>query len=366
MRDILLNRRPNDWDVCSDALPEQIMAIFPKAIPTGIKHGTVTVILGKSRVEVTTFRDDGRYINHRRPESVRFVTELTEDLRRRDFTINAMAMSSEFDILDPFGGRSDLSNKIIRCVGIPQERFNEDALRMFRALRFKAQLGFEIEYETLAALRENAFLATSLSPERIRDEIQKLLLSPEPSVLYQLVDCGLLDHLLLSRDLPDGLERISRLRREPTLRWAAFCAALAGSGAISSTEAFLRSLRLDNHTIQLCSLAAETAIPGFSGDDISLKRLLSRCGADAAECAAASYFALSGSDYRKSLRHILNSGQCWSIKQLDISGGDLIAIGLRGTEIGCMLQFLLEHVISNPQDNKNDILIQIAKSHCGQ
>ena len=156
VRDVLMGITPQDWDICTSALPEEVMSIFPGSEPTGIKHGTVTVKVGNRSAEVTTFRTDGSYRDHRRPESVTFVSELISDLSRRDFTMNAIALSADGMLSDPFDGVQAIRERTIRCVGDPMLRFNEDALRMFRALRFSARLGFTIEYETVAAISECA------------------------------------------------------------------------------------------------------------------------------------------------------------------------------------------------------------------
>lgn len=178
VRDMLLGVYPNDWDISTSALPEEVMELFPDTIPTGIKHGTVTVKQGSRRVEVTTFRRDGGYTDHRHPDEVSFVGDLTSDLSRRDFTINAMAVNPDGLITDLFGGIRDLRNGLIRCVGVPGVRFKEDALRMFRALRFSARLGFEIEEGTRMAIEKCAPLAADIAAERVGEELQKLLVSP--------------------------------------------------------------------------------------------------------------------------------------------------------------------------------------------
>ncbi len=181
VRDSLLGRRPNDWDVASSARPEEVLALFPRCVPTGLRHGTVTVLSRGGAVEVTSFRAEGAYSDHRRPDSVAFGCSLEEDLARRDLTVNAMAMDAAGNVTDPFGGRADLERRLLRCVGAPERRFSEDALRMLRTVRFSAQLGFGVEAETLRAVRELAPLAASLSAERVRDELIKTLRSPRPS-----------------------------------------------------------------------------------------------------------------------------------------------------------------------------------------
>ncbi len=187
VRDLLMGREPGDVDICTSALPQEVMALFPSAVPTGLKHGTVTVPGEQCNVEITTFRRDGSYADARHPDAVSFGVGLVEDLSRRDFTINAMALPEYGEVIDPFGGRADLERKLIRCVGDPDRRFSEDALRMLRGVRFAAQLGFTLEGETGWAMRRNAHLVEHVSRERIRVELEKTLLSPRPEGMGVLV-----------------------------------------------------------------------------------------------------------------------------------------------------------------------------------
>ena len=191
VRDAILGRVPGDWDITTNARPEEVKGLFRRTVDTGIAHGTVTVMLGSDAFEVTTYRQDGDYSDHRHPDEVTFTTSLEEDLKRRDFTINAMAYRPETGIVDLFGGQEDLKRKVIRCVGDPRERFDEDALRIMRALRFSAQLGFTIDPSTRAAIREFAPRLQLISKERIRVELVKLLVSPHPERLKDLADCGI-------------------------------------------------------------------------------------------------------------------------------------------------------------------------------
>ena len=182
IRDTLLGRPPGDWDVASSALPETVVSLFPRTVPTGLRHGTVTVLLGDMSLEVTAFRREGDYADGRHPDAVSFGVGLREDLARRDFTVNAMALRRDGTLADPFGGQADLDAGLIRCVGNPDRRFQEDALRLLRAVRFAAQLDFTLENSTAAALHRNAGRLDLVSGERVKAELEKILLSPRPAL----------------------------------------------------------------------------------------------------------------------------------------------------------------------------------------
>lgn len=223
VRDLLMGRAPGDVDVCTSARPEEVMALFPRAVPTGIQHGTVTVPTPGGNVEITTFRRDGSYADARHPDAVAFDVGLTEDLSRRDFTVNAMALTEIGTVIDPFGGQEDLKNRVIRCVGDPDKRFSEDALRMLRAVRFSARLGFAIEPATAAAMRRNAPLVARVSRERVKAEMEKTLLSDAPEKIGEMVEAGLLDHL---HSVEKGIDftPLSALPATAGDRWRGFCA----------------------------------------------------------------------------------------------------------------------------------------------
>ena len=260
VRDSLLGRRPSDWDIASSASPEEVLALFPRCVPTGIKHGTVTVLSGGGSVEVTAFRAEGGYSDHRRPDSVSFGCPLEADLARRDLTVNAMAMDAAGEITDPFGGRDDLRRRLLRCVGEPERRFDEDALRMLRTVRFSAQLGFDIEPRTLEAIRALAHLASGLSAERVRDELLKTLRSPAPGLVWQLVDLGLLDACLAPGDASAPREALDVL--PIYARLAHFCRGLELGGYIMSTDRFLAALRFDGETLRRTASAVEVLKSG--------------------------------------------------------------------------------------------------------
>lgn len=196
VRDSLLGRTPSDWDITTSATPEEVKSLFSHTVDTGIQHGTVTVMLGHEGFEVTTYRIDGEYEDARHPKEVAFTLSLREDLKRRDFTINAMAYNEESGLVDLFGGAQDLERGVIRCVGDPGERFREDALRMFRAVRFAAQLGFSVEKNTAGAISELAGSLARISAERIQTELVKLLVSPHPEEMRQIYELGISDVVL--------------------------------------------------------------------------------------------------------------------------------------------------------------------------
>ena len=344
VRDTVMGRRPSDWDVATSAPPEAVRALFARTVPTGLRHGTVTVLYGGRACEVTTYRLEGAYSDHRRPDGVRFTSSLEEDLSRRDFTVNAMAMDAAGHITDPFGGREDIARGIIRCVGEPERRFSEDALRMLRAVRFAARLGFEIDGPTREAIYACAPLAASLSAERVASELRGVLASPRPDMVWQLADSG----LLAAYVSPGGGARAPLASLPAYARLAHWCAQLEANGMIASAQDFLRALKLDGRTVRTASAAAGILRSGSR----DYKRLLRDCGREA---------VLSAYPHSRALRQVLRSGECWSLDRLDIGGDDLAALGYSGRDTGRALRALLEHVIDHPQDNRRDILCKLAQ-----
>ena len=346
VRDSLLGRRPSDWDIASSASPEEVLALFSRCVPTGIKHGTVTVLSGGGSVEVTAFRAEGGYSDHRRPDSVSFGCPLEADLARRDLTVNAMAMDAAGEITDPFGGRDDLRRRLLRCVGEPERRFDEDALRMLRTVRFSAQLGFDIEPRTLEAIRALAHLSSGLSAERVRDELLKTLRSPAPGLVWQLVDLGLLDACLAPGDASAPREALDVL--PIYARLAHFCRDLELGGYIMSTDRFLAALRFDGETLRRTASAVEVLKSGSR----DWKRLLRGHGEAA---------VLAAHPKNRALRAVLRSGECWELSSLAIGGRELAALGYSGPELGRELRRLLDHVIDCPADNRADILCKLVE-----
>jgi len=362
VRDMILGVYPQDWDICTSALPEQVMDIFPDSALTGGKHGTVTVKVRSRRVEVTTFRSEGRYTDHRHPDAVSFVGDLNTDLSRRDFTMNAIALPPDGLVADPFGGVQDIRDRVIRCVGDPDSRFEEDALRMFRALRFSARLNFRIDENTMAAIERQAPLAAQLAPERVRDEVEKLLLTRQPEKIGVLISAGLMDRYLASRPPEElGFLRLNALPRRAPDRWAGLCVMLAHHNCIAGAESFLRALRLDRRTIRLCADCLELLEREAPRLAVNWKRQLHLFGVDAVVCAARCRDALYGGQSHAELRAVLRSGECFTVDRLAVSGEDLLELGLRGPELGRMLDFLLDYVMEYPENNRREILLALAR-----
>ena len=361
VRDMILGVQPNDWDICTSALPQEIMELFDKTVATGLKHGTVTVIIGKHQVEVTTFRADGEYLDHRHPANVSYVLDLNTDLSRRDFTMNAMAVSAEGIISDPFGGMRDIAGRCIRCVGEPDKRFEEDALRMFRALRFSARLGFTIEENTLAAIHRKAGHAASISAERVREEIEKLLLTRSPETMKTVLDSGLLNVYLSPVSISEEeLCAISLLPFKALERWCMFTWLLLRHGAIGSAENFLAMLRLDKRSIRCISDCMEILALSVPRTPLEWKRQLRDYGVETVSCAAHCRDAALDTGSSKELRNILRAGECFSLKHLAVNGDDLAALGLSGQALGETLNFLLEYVMEFPENNRRELLMYLA------
>ncbi len=340
VRDTLLLRSVHDWDIATSALPEQVTALFAHTVPTGIRHGTVTVLEGGFSCEVTTYRLDGAYLDARRPESVRFVGDLREDLARRDFTVNAMAMDTEGSVTDLFGGREDLSRRLIRCVGDPDRRFGEDALRMLRAVRFSAQLGFSIEPETYAAILRCRDACRKLSRERVRDEAEKTLLSEDPARFGELMKLGLLAVCGLEGEA--DFSRLSRVPCQPAARWAA--------AKLCAPELDPAQFRLPSALSRLIDTCAESWQEGRS--TLDWKRLIAAQGWQAAELQA----AMQGSD---EVERIRRSGACVRLDALSVNGDDFPQY--RGREVGKLLHALLAHVLEHPEDNTRTRLLALAE-----
>lgn len=366
VRDTMLGRAPNDWDVTTSALPETTLSLFScadgfKAVPSGIAHGTVTVISGGEPVEVTTFRVDGKYSDHRRPDSVGFTGRLEEDLARRDFTINAMAYSPERGLIDPYGGLRDLGDRIIRCVGEPERRFDEDALRILRALRFASTLGFEIDDQTAEAAVRLRALILDISRERVSAELEKLILGQDAEKILRAYEPVFLTTIPELEDEDFGLaaECVGKLRV-----YCDFALSLAGlfCGLNEKTlGAALAGLKLPKKVSSRTRHAVLNAHAPL-GCRTDVRRLAARLGADYARDTILLGIALgTASPERLSeLDDILTSGECISLGQLRIDGERLKALGVRPERIGKTLGTLLSRVISGELANEEDILVSAA------
>lgn len=346
VRDWLRGEEPGDLDMTTSARPEQVMALFPHTVPTGLKHGTVTVLTAGEKIEITTFRAETGYSDGRHPDRVDFVDSLEADLARRDFTVNAMAVDRAGHLTDPFGGLGDLAAGRIRCVGRGEERFREDGLRMLRGVRFAAQLGFSIEKETAAAVAACAPLIARVAPQRVAAETEKLLCSRAPERGRGIADYGLLDPWL---DSPGGysMAALSQLPRDRVSRWAGLCAALAEKGRITAPGPFLRRLAMDNQVVRACEGGWRILKGGLPVTRAGWRKAAAEEGVAAARAGA----AMGGEEDRAELEAALEEATALSPKELALSGGELVALGLRGADIGRAQRFLLDRVLEEPERN---------------
>ena len=409
IRDSILGRVPDDWDITTSAKPQQVKELFRRTIDTGIEHGTVTVMLDKDGFEVTTYRIDGEYEDSRHPKEVIFTANLIEDLKRRDFTINAMAYNEQAGLVDVFGGIEDIERKMIRCVGNAEERFTEDALRMMRAIRFSAQLGYEIEEGTKEAIRKLAGNLRNISAERIQVELVKLLVSPHPDYLRTAYETGVTKVVLPEFDAcmetPQvhphhcynvGEHILKSLKEVPALKELRLTmlfhdfgkpAALSvgedgkthfyGHEKISADMAnkILKRLRFDNDTLRKVVRLVEFHDYGNSvvPDKCFIRRAINKIGEEIfpymyhikkADILAQSDYhreeKLEALERSKELyQEIMEEAQCVSLKTLAVTGSDLIAHGMKpGKELGEALHVLLEHVLDHPLDNQKEILLK--------
>ena len=355
VRDLLLARTPQDWDICTSALPQQVQSIFPHTVPTGIDYGTVTVVLDGQGLEVTTFRCEGGYRDGRRPDAVSFVSSLTDDLSRRDFTVNAMALAPDGAVIDPFGGQADLEGRVIRCVGAPMQRFQEDRLRMFRAIRFAAQLNFTLDPELVHALEELGSQTHHLPAERIRLEVEKTLCAPAPHWAKLFFSSG-----LLSGPVVDA-SPLTDLPNEPLPRWAGLASLMAESG--HDPLPLLQSLIRDKKLIAPLSRALVLFREGLPQDASGWRHALAWYGVPACEAGAAMAQVQGHEAPRELLDQVLAQSPCLSAKELALSGRELAAMGLSGPDIGRAQGMLLGHVLDCPEDNTPDKLRQQITTH---
>lgn len=406
VRDSLLGREPGDWDITTSARPEEVKGLFRRTVDTGIRHGTVTVLEGGEGYEVTTYRLDGDYEDGRHPVSVAFTRSLEEDLRRRDFTINAMAYNETEGLVDEFDGTGDLRRGVICCVGEASERFGEDALRILRAVRFSAQLGFAIEEDTLRAVEALAPSLTRISRERIQAELNKLLLSANPGYFRVLYETGITRVLMpefdVLMDLPQNNPfhcytvgehtlraveaapavlalRLTMLLHDVAKGWTGSvdengCSHFYGHAAQGAVwaEHFLREMKYDNETVARVKALVRWHDTGFVPDEKSVRRLMSKMGTDLfadflqvclADTMAKSEFAKEKilpllTQAEAVAGEILARKECLTLKQLAVGGGDLIAAGMKpGPQMGRELSRLLGLVLEDPRRNTREYLL---------
>lgn len=412
VRDSILGREPDDWDITTIAAPAAVKALFARTIDTGIQHGTVTVLIGNTGYEVTTYRIDGVYEDSRHPKEVTFTASLEEDLKRRDFTINAMAYNDKDGLIDCFEGRRDLKEGIIRCVGNPLERFTEDALRMMRAVRFSAQLGFAIEEKTKAAIGILAQRLMAVSAERIQTELVKLVTSPHPDYLRVAYETGITavifpefdaamktpqnhphhiycvgEHVLHSMLAapPDKVLRLAMLFHDlgkPLVRTtdAEGIDHFKGHAAISKeiAENVLRRLRFDNDTKKKVTLLVRYHDYPIEETQKALRYAAHTIGVQLLPLlfVVKRADAAAQSDYRREeklkkvekleglYQEVLEQKQCLSLKELAVNGKDLMSLGMKpGREIGETLEKLLLLVLENPEYNTKEYLLTQGLAH---
>lgn len=384
LRDLLSGRPPVDWDLATTATPRRIMEIFSRVVPTGIDHGTVTVLIGNDALEVTTLRGDGAYTDGRHPDSVVFIKDIEGDLARRDFTINAMAWEPGERILhDPFNGRDDLAARLLRAVGDPVARFTEDGLRVMRAARFAATLDFDIEKKTLEAIPMAAPKLVVVSIERRRDELLKTLMARAPSRgLLIMKEYGMFDHLIDEvHNLVDGQNEPVQGAWKRTVRRVDFCpaenalrlAALTLDAIPRPREPF-ESLRLDKKTHKKASRLLNVGKIDYRSDwnDARIRRFLYDTGVDIAfdiitlwkaDLRAADENFGVADELLDRVKRAMISGDPLLAKDLRVDGDDLMRDLelLPGPHLGNLLERLLSHVIDHPEDNEKSKLIDIAR-----
>ena len=358
VRDSIREVLPKDWDITTSARPSQVVVIFPRTFETGIKHGTITVLIGRQGYEVTTFRIDGTYLDSRRPENVTFTTNIEEDLSRRDFTMNAMAYNSSRGLVDPFGGQKDIEKKIIRCVGNADCRFGEDALRMLRAIRFAGELGFSVDEVALEAIIARRASLANISAERIREELARLINSIHVEAVSLLEATGLLPYVLVGHEYGGDLNRvISLLASCPPhvpMRMALF---LAWSG--ESCSKILRSLRFDNKAIREISSYVRMLPITIPLDRYEIKKNLRLMSPDTLENLLTLKSIINPQDseqlaaVRNEIWDIHAKNECYTLRDLSVDGKDLVAAAIpTGKAIGDKLDELLDAVMRDPQLNK--------------
>lgn len=414
VRDSILNRKPEDWDITTSAKPEQVKRIFRRTVDTGIEHGTVTVLIGKDGFEVTTYRVDGLYEDGRHPKEVTFTSRLEEDLKRRDFTINAMAYNDDERLVDAFGGMRDLNYHLIRCVGDPKERFSEDALRILRAVRFSAQLAFPIEPETAEAIKSLAPNLEKISAERIQAELVKLLVSDYPERIQDACELGITKVVLPEWDDMVGVKQntphhkydvaahtvhaLQNVKNDKVLRLTMLFHDM-GKPVMKTTDengrdhfkghaiaseqiakTVMKRLKFDNDTIRKVTKLVAYHDYRMEPTGANVRRAMHEIGVELfpyylavrlADTKAQSSYERRGKleniiQIRELYRNALRNKECVTLKDLAVTGTDLINLGIApGKELGTLLNELLDMVIEDPAWNQKGKLCDYVKERFG-
>lgn len=414
VRDSILNRKPEDWDITTSAKPEQVKRIFRRTVDTGIEHGTVTVLIGKDGFEVTTYRVDGLYEDGRHPKEVTFTSRLEEDLKRRDFTINAMAYNDDERLVDAFGGMRDLNYHLIRCVGDPKERFSEDALRILRAVRFSAQLAFPIEPETAEAIKSLAPNLEKISAERIQVELVKLLVSDHPERIQDACELGITKVVLPEWDDMVGVKQntphhkydvaahtvhaLQNVKNDKVLRLTMLFHDM-GKPVMKTTDengrdhfkghaiaseqiakTVMKRLKFDNDTIRKVTKLVAYHDYRMEPTGANVRRAMHEIGVELfpyylavrlADTKAQSSYERRGKleniiQIRELYRNALRNKECVTLKDLAVTGTDLINLGIApGKELGTLLNELLDMVIEDPAWNQKEKLCDYVKERFG-
>lgn len=361
LRDKLLGKECNDFDLATSALPEETAEIFKDlhCIKTGMKHGTVTVIIEGKPIEITTFRKDGEYKDNRHPDGVFFTPDIKFDLSRRDFTINAMAYNHETGLIDLFGGENDLKNGIIRAVGEPKRRFNEDALRIMRAFRFSSKLDFDIEDETLLATKECRDGLRSISAERKTAELEGILLGTgAKKALTLMAEVGIFE--IIAEGITIDKEKLSKINELPIDFATRLAFIFGGSDDLADKLSKMRlSNAVKNKILKLDRLASEPICTDTDGD---IRRLISRCGDDIFDLLyIKNALGENTRGLEEKIKAIQKRGDCLSLKSLAIGGKDLLELGITPSLIGEILEYLLSRTMDDPTLNEKGTLIALAK-----
>lgn len=414
VRDSILNRKPEDWDITTSAKPEQVKRIFRRTVDTGIEHGTVTVLIGKDGFEVTTYRVDGLYEDGRHPKEVTFTSRLEEDLKRRDFTINAMAYNDDERLVDAFGGMRDLNYHLIRCVGDPKERFSEDALRILRAVRFSAQLAFPIEPETAEAIKSLAPNLEKISAERIQAELVKLLVSDHPERIQDACELGITKVVLPEWDDMVGVKQntphhkydvaahtvhaLQNVKNDKVLRLTMLFHDM-GKPVMKTTDengrdhfkghaiaseqiakTVMKRLKFDNDTIRKVTKLVAYHDYRMEPTGANVRRAMHEIGMELfpyylavrlADTKAQSSYERRGKleniiQIRELYRNALRNKECVTLKDLAVTGTNLINLGIApGKELGTLLNELLDMVIEDPAWNQKGKLCDYVKERFG-